>query len=129
MFAIVGLSLIAVLSGTQLTYLYDRDSPLLVRLCAGACAGYALLGTVGLVAASSLGFEPRTILLTAAVVASPLLILLRAQFREQALANVCEAGRGLRQAIAAPVLSIVSYIAYSGTVALLLLVVFDRAVF
>ena len=36
----LALSLIAIASGTLLTYTYDDDAPLAARLCSGACIGF-----------------------------------------------------------------------------------------
>ena len=60
----LALSLIAIASGTLLTYTYD-DAPLAARLCSGACIGFALMGLVGLILALCLGLNPLTIGMTA----------------------------------------------------------------
>ena len=36
----LALSVIAIASGTLLTYTYDEDAPLASRLCSGACIGF-----------------------------------------------------------------------------------------
>src|ERR671937_677080 len=71
------LALAAIAGATATTYLYDRDALLLSRLCAGVGVGFAALGLVGFVLASLLGMTPAALALAGAVVASPLLLLLR----------------------------------------------------
>jgi len=55
--------------GALLTYAYSRNLPLVIRLCVGACTGFALVATIGFVAASCTG------VLNAAVVWGSLALL------------------------------------------------------
>jgi hypothetical protein len=80
------LALAAIAGGTLATYLYDEGSPPFVRLCTGACTGFAALGLAGFLFASLLGMTPLTLGLATAVVAVPLAVLkseaARARVRE-----------------------------------------------
>ena len=61
----LALSVIAIASGTLLTYTYDEDAPLASRLCSGACIGFALLGLMGFVLALLFGLTAPTLIATA----------------------------------------------------------------
>ena len=63
----VALSIIAIASGTLLTYTYDEGAPLVSRLCSGACIGFACLGLVAFVLALFFGLTPVTILAATAI--------------------------------------------------------------
>lgn len=91
------LALVAITSGSLVTYLYDRDAHFLARLAAGACTGLAALGLVGFLFASFLGLTPASLLLSAMVVAAPLALLLprrdwRARVRFDAARALSDAG-------------------------------------
>ena len=73
MFAALALSLVPILAGTLLTYLYDRNAPFAARLATGACTGYALFATVGFLLALLLGLQPLTLVLTEVALAFILL--------------------------------------------------------
>ncbi|HWW77694.1 MAG TPA: hypothetical protein VNZ44_19985, partial [Pyrinomonadaceae bacterium] len=92
------LALAAIAGAFVLTYLYDDETPLWPRLCAGVCLGFALLGLGGFVSASLLGMTPAALALSGAVCASPLLLLPRSRLRARLAADVDEAGRFLRRA-------------------------------
>lgn len=92
------LALAAVASGALLTYYYDREAPLPVRLCAGACIGFAALGLVGFVVASCLGLTPLALILSGVVVASPLLLLGRERWRARLRADLRQTARDLKRA-------------------------------
>src|SRR6266446_8878420 len=79
----LALSLVPILAGTLLTYLYDRNSPIAARLATGACTGYALFATLGFLLALLLGLQPFTLVLTEVALASPLALLARSAFRAQ----------------------------------------------
>ena len=60
----LALSLLAIASGTLLTYTYDEGAPLVSRLCSGACIGFACLALVAFVLALFFGLTPVTIAIT-----------------------------------------------------------------
>lgn len=58
----------------SLSYLYDDDAPLFVRLANGVCVGTALSGFIGYCLALQLGLRPLTVLLGALPLLSPLVV-------------------------------------------------------
>jgi hypothetical protein len=77
------LALLAIASGALVTYLYDPDAGFFARLAAGACTGFAALGLVGFVFASFLGLTPASLILSAVVIAAPLALLLKSDWRRR----------------------------------------------
>ncbi|HEY2168006.1 MAG TPA: hypothetical protein VGJ30_00145, partial [Candidatus Angelobacter sp.] len=75
MFAACLLLAIAILGGTLLTFLFDRNAPRGARLCMGACIGMALMATVGFLLALLLGLGAASIILSAVILLLPLLLL------------------------------------------------------
>ena len=96
------LTLIAIASGFVLTYTFEEDEPLASRLCAGACIGFALLGTFGFLLASALGLYAITLALAALVTAAPLLLLTRQNYRDRANNDVNQALRAISRATMRP---------------------------
>ncbi len=123
------LLLIAVVSGTLLTFLYDGDAPFPARLCMGASTGLALLAAIGFLFALWLGLGAACITLTTAAMALPLLLLSRKPFRELAVSKVesavATAGQALRHSTSRTVACLIFYV----SMAVLLGSVFGRAVF
>src|SRR5437867_7049177 len=119
MFAALALSLVPILAGTLLTYLYDRNAPFAARLATGACTGYALFATVGFLLALLLGLQPLTLVLTEVALASPLALLARPAFRSQVRREAAAAARAMT----------LSCCVFYALLSLLLWLVFDRAVF
>lgn len=74
---------IAIAGGTLLTYLYQEQSAVSLRLCTGACTGMALVATFGFLLSSFLGLTRSSIGISAGLLALPLLLLLRARYRER----------------------------------------------
>lgn len=124
----IGLSLIAIAGGAVLTYLYDRGAPFAARLCMGACTGLAALGLVGFVIASFLGMTPLALLLSAVVVAAPLLLLSKKPLLSEVRADVHGAMQGMRRAILHPTARTSAYFLFYSLLAVLLYFFFDRAV-
>src|SRR5436309_922092 len=102
MFFALALALIAIAGGALVTYLFDEDAPLVARLCMGACIGFAALGLFGFILASFLGLNYLALLLSVALLASPLLMLMKPLRREHVRADVHEAVRNVRRAILHP---------------------------
>lgn len=84
------LALAAIAGATVLTYSYDRDANIWSRLCVGVCLGFAALGLVGFVLASLLGMGPAALALAGVVCGSPLLLLLRGDWRARLVADTKE---------------------------------------
>ncbi|HKC62160.1 MAG TPA: hypothetical protein VKB86_00915 [Pyrinomonadaceae bacterium] len=127
MFLALALALIAILGGALVTYLFDEGAPLIARLCSGACIGFAALGLIGFILASFLGFNYLVLILSAIILASPLLVLRDRNRGEQVRADVHDAIRSVRRAILHPSRRTNVYILFYAVVALLLWAVFDRA--
>lgn len=123
----LALALVAIAGGAALTYLFDEDAPLVARLCMGACIGFAALGLFGFILASLLGFTSVALILTAVVVASPLVLLINVKRRAEVSADFHEAARSLHRAVLHPTRQTTSYTVFYAFVAILLWLVFDRA--
>lgn len=68
------LAVLVALSGTSLTYLYDRTSPLLVRLAIGICSGFAWFATVGFALSCVIGLNAVSISLALATLLVPVVL-------------------------------------------------------
>lgn len=123
----LALALIAIAGGAFVTYLFDEDAPLVARLCAGACLGFAALGLISFIFASFFGFNDTVLILSAIILASPSLLLIKGNINQQFHANVHDAVRSLRRAILHPTRRTLLYFGFYALVALLLWAVFDRA--
>lgn len=96
------LALVAIASGALVTYLYDRDAHFFSRLAAGACTGFAALGLSGFVFASLVGLTPASLLLSAALAAAPLALLLKSEWRARVRFDAGAAWRDVSGALARP---------------------------
>jgi hypothetical protein len=90
--------LLITFSGLALTYLYDKDAPLLVRFGAGNVIGSALFSLVVFLAACAFGFSVGTILFSIAAALAPLFLLARSNFREKFSADRVRAFKSLENA-------------------------------
>jgi hypothetical protein len=96
------LALLAIASGALVTYLYDHNAHFCARLAAGACTGFAALGLVGFIFASFLGLTPASLVLSAVVVAAPLALLLKSDWRARVRFDAGEAWRDVSGAVMRP---------------------------
>jgi len=96
------LALVAITSGALVTYLYDRDAHFFARLSAGACTGLAALGLAGFLCASFLGLTPAALLISAVVVAAPLALLSKSDWRARVRFDAAEAWRDVTGALMRP---------------------------
>src|SRR5579864_8626927 len=118
------LLIFAITGGTLLTFLFDRSTPRAARLCMGACIGIALMATAGFLLALLFGLGTTTIVLSALLLLLPLLLLLNDELRLAILAAL--------RAKASPAgnsASGIGYLAFYLAIAILLAMVFSRAVF
>ena len=114
----------AIAGGTLLTFLFDRSAPRAVRLCMGASIGLALMATVGFLLALVFGLGTTTIILTALLLLLPLLLLLNDDLRVTVLAAL--------RPNASPAVGSgggIGYLVFYLAIAILLAMVFSRAVF
>ena len=123
------LALVAVAGGALASYLYDRAAPPPIRLCEGACTGFAVLGLVGFVFASLLGLTPLALGLSGLVVASPLALLLNPVWRSRARADAARLSRDLGDAVLRPGEGKTGVFLFYALAALLLWSLFGRVLF
>lgn len=123
------LIVIATMSGTLLTFLYDRLAPFPARLCMGAPTGLALLAVTGFVFSLWLGLSGASIALAVVTLLSPFLFFLSAEFRERAASQTNAALQALKAALRQPRGATVARLVFYCGLAILLGVVFSRAAY
>src|SRR6266699_172892 len=123
----LALALLVTVSGALATYIYDRDASLGARLCTGACIGLGAFGLIGFLLASFLGLTPLTIALATILTASPFALLLRPERRQQVQAEVAASTHAIRRAVSRPTGPAIAYFLYYAVAAVLLWLIFDRA--
>lgn len=120
--------LLATAGGTLVSYLYDDDAPFAARLCGGVCIGITSLGLVAFVFASFLGLTPLSIFLSVLVITVlPLLVLKDRARRRFVQQDLRATARAIRQGIHDPSQLPVGYIFFYLIVAVILWLVFQRA--
>ena len=77
--------------GLALTYLYEKEDSLLVRLCAGNVVGSAIFALVGFLLASFFGLSAATVLIALIMTLSPLALFARKDIQKQFKANLNKA--------------------------------------
>lgn len=125
MFAACLLLAIAILGGTLLTFLFDRNAPGGARLCMGACIGMALMATAGFLLALILGLGAASITLSAVILLLPGLLLVNPERRAVILNAMRSPSSSAPKSSAAGIGYLIFYLA----IAILLAMVFNRAVF
>ena len=123
----LALSFIAIASGTLLTYTYDEDAPLASRLCSGACVGFGALGLVGFVLASFFGLTTVALALTGVVLSTPFLLLISEARRAKVGDDCNRASQAISRASSRPDRWAVIYFLFYATVAIVMWLVFSRA--
>src|SRR5262249_60773125 len=114
------LLVIATLSGTLLTFLYDRGAAFAARLCMGAATGLALLAAIGFLLSLWLGLAPATLLLSVAGLGLPFLLTLRQGHRGRIWGDARAAWQKAATAARRPDRATISYVMFYCAVALLL---------
>ncbi len=127
MIASLALSLLAIASGTLLTYAYDEDAPLAARLCSGACIGFAAMALIGFLLALIFGLSLYTIALTAALLVLPILLLNKQPTRDQINSDIDQALKAISRATRKPDRWAFIYFIFYAAVAIGMWLVFDRA--
>src|SRR6185312_5215250 len=125
MFAACLLLAIAIFGGTLLTFLFDRNAPRGARLCMGACIGMVLMATVGFLLALVLGLGAASITLSAVILLLPGLLLVNPERR----AVIQSAMRSPTSSAQRSSTAGIGYLAFYLTIAILLAMIFNRAVF
>ena len=123
----LSLALLVTVSGALATYVYDRGASLAARLCSGACIGLAAFGLIGFVLALFLGLTPLSIALATILTASPFALLSNQDRRTQVQADLAENLRTIRRAISRPTAPAIGYFTYYAVAAVILWLVFSRA--
>ena len=123
----LALSLIAIASGTLLTYTYDEGAPLASRLSSGACIGFAAMALVGFVFALLFGLNPYTIGFTAALLLLPMLLLKSRPIRNQIDQDINQALKAISRASSKPDRWAFIYFLFYAGAAIVMWLVFDRA--
>src|SRR5258708_29848644 len=123
----LALSFIAIASGTLLTYPYDEDATIASCLCSGACIGFGSFGLIGFILASFLGMTMVMLALTGAVLATPFLLLINKGRRARIDEDCNRAWGAIRRASARPDRWAVIYFLFYATVAIVMWLVFARA--
>jgi len=121
------LTLVAVAAGAVVTYAYDEDAPLALRLAYGAATGLVAVAAVGFVLANVMGLEPATILGTV-VVALPLVALAQPGLRAILRADARATAAGLLAAGRQPSLTALGPIVYLVLLGTLLWFVFNQVI-
>jgi len=121
------LTLVAVAAGAVVTYAYDEDAPLVLRLAYGAATGLVAVAAVGFVLANVMGLEPATILGTV-VVALPLVALAQPGLRAILRADARATAAGLLAAGRQPSLTALGPIVYLVLLGTLLWFVFNQVI-
>jgi hypothetical protein len=127
---IISLALVvfATAGGTLVSYLYDEDAAFAVRLCGGVCVGLTALGLVTFVIASFLGLTPLAISLSALLIGIvPILVLKNLQRRRFIQQDLRDTFRALKFGLQDPSRLPVGYIVFYVFVAIVLWLVFQRA--
>lgn len=123
----LALSLLALASGTLLSYTYDEGAPLVSRLCSGACVGFAGFALVAFVLALFFGLTTVTIAMTTAILLSPFILLRNQSTRHQINTDIDRALRAISLASSKPDRwAFIYFFFYAGTMIVMWLV-FDRA--
>lgn len=123
----LALSLIAIASGTLLTYTYDEGAPLVSRLCNGACIGFACFALVAFVLALFLGLTPVTIVVTTLILLLPFILLKSPSTRQQINADIGRALKGISRTSSKPDRWAFIYFLFYAGVLIVMWLVFDRA--
>jgi hypothetical protein len=77
--------------GTALSYLYEKEDSLLVRLAAGNVVGAGLFATVGFLLACFFGLSAATVLIALIITLLPVALLTKKDFQRQFKANLNKA--------------------------------------
>src|SRR5258706_4604619 len=125
----LALSLVAIASGTLLTYRWDEGGPLASRLCTGTCIGFALLGLIGFILALFIGLTTLTLIGTAVVLITPALLLRNRRLGVHIDQDLQTTTRAIGRATTSPDRWALIYFLFYAMVAIVMWLVFSRAMF
>jgi len=126
--ATLALTLIAIIGGALLTYLYDFRASPLARIGTGACTGFALWGSFATLCTSVWQLD-RALLVTTTVFILALALLLCGQIRCRVLTDISGSAGKLCQAYRRRDWREVRWFIFYGFLVMLLWRVFDRVMF
>ncbi|HEV3315664.1 MAG TPA: hypothetical protein VG488_01795 [Candidatus Angelobacter sp.] len=129
MFAACTLLIVATLGGLALSFVYARQEHFATRLCMGACTGLALMATIGFVLASFLGLNGTSVVVPSACLLLPFLLLLNRSYRGLMLSETRSAAQSFLRAVNHPRWITTGYFVFYLFMAVLLGLVFGRALF
>ena len=121
------LALVITAAGALATYIYDDGASPGARLCTGACVGLAGFGLIAFVLALVLGLTPPTIAVATLLSCTPFLLLLNATRREGIVADLFAFRAAVRHSLSHPRLSQIIYVLFYVGLAVLIYLLFDRA--
>ncbi len=127
MLAALILTILAVCGGTVVSYLYDDDAPLPVRIAYGAATGFLALAVVGFVGANLVGIRAGTVG-AAVVVGLPLLILVGSDVAARLRTDAGTLARAIRDALRSPSLDTTGPLVVAVAVVILLVLAFGKVV-
>ncbi len=114
------LLLIITAGGVAITYLYDDDAPLVVRLAAGAVIGSVMLGLAGFLLALVFGLNLASVSIAALLCALPLIVFQRDEFRRRLRKDFAAFGQQRQEFFAHLKLSRLAVVfAYTGLIVML----------
>lgn len=115
--------LLITLSGTLLTYLYEKEDSLLVRVGAGNIIGSAIFGLIAFLLACFFGLSLTTILVALIISLTPVILLTNKPIKTNFIANLRKT-RGKFEGATLP--KFLNFLYYTG-ILLILFLFFDRA--
>ena len=123
----LALALVGVLGGTLVSYAYDDDAPLPVRLAYGTATGFVALAMAGFILAHLVGIATATTV-AGILVALPLLALTRTDLRDRVVLDLRATGAALRDAVRLPALRTTGPLVYGLVMIVFLVLVFERVI-
>lgn len=129
MFAACLLLVLATLSGTFLTYLFDRAAPLAARWAMGVCIGLALLAGAGYLLALAFGLGATCIAVSIAILLLPGLLLFHSGYRKLITQSLESGLESAAAALRNPSRRAIATIIFYSALTVLLGMMFGRAVY
>jgi hypothetical protein len=124
MFLACLLLLIAIIGGTLLTFLFDCTASRAARICMGACIGMAVMSFVGYLLGLLLGLGTATLILSGLIFLLPTLLFIDKEHRATILSTLYPSAPRSGSSGAS-----IGYLVFYLAIAILLGMVFGRAVF
>lgn len=129
MFFACSLLVIAIFSGTLLTFIFDQSAPFAARLCMGATIGLAVAAMTGYLLACVVGLTGVSLWLTVTALLLPALLLLRVDLRRRVADAVTAASESASNAVRHPNRKQLGLILFYAALAILLGTIFSFAVY